>query len=87
MAATTPTTVGTTAVQIYAPPGVTQPGSAPVFVSNLGTNAVFLGGPNVTATTGVQVAAGATLPLPAVGQSPIYAIATTASSNVVVGVF
>jgi hypothetical protein len=87
MAATVLTTVGTTAVQIYVSPGVTQPGAAPVVVSNLGAAAVFLGGPNVTATTGVQVGAGANLVLPAVGQSPIYAIAATGTNNVVVGVF
>jgi hypothetical protein len=87
MAATTPTTVGITAVPIYTAPGVTQPGSAPVVVSNLGAAAVFLGGPNVTATTGVQVAPGANLPIPSVSQATIYAIAATGTNNVVVGVF
>jgi hypothetical protein len=87
MAATTPTSVGVTAVQIYVSPGVTQPGTGGVIVSNLGTAAVFLGGPNVTATTGVQIAAGATLPIASVSQATIYAIAATGTNNVVVGVF
>lgn len=87
MAGITSTSVGVTAVPIYTPSGVTQPGTAPVVVSNLGTAAVFLGGPNVTATTGVQVAAGANLPLPVVGQAPVYAIAATGTNTVNVGVF
>lgn len=86
MAATTSTTVGTGAAVIFAPTGVTQPGTAAVVISNLGANPVFLGGPGVTATTGVQVAAGANLILPSAG-SAIYAIAATGTNTVNVGVF
>lgn len=89
MATTTLTSVPTTGpAPIYTPAGVTQPGAAAVLVSNLdATNPVFLGGPTVAATTGIKLAGGATLVLPSVGQGAVYAIATGAAVNVVVGVF
>jgi hypothetical protein len=79
------TSVGTTAVPILTGQPFSMPGTAPVVVSNLGSNPVFLGGPAVTATTGVQVAAGANLALP--GGADVYAIAAVGPNNVVVGVF
>lgn len=79
------TSVGTTAVPILSGQPFSAPGRAPLVVSNLGANPVFLGGPAVTTTTGVQVAAGANLAI--AGGSDIYAIATTGSNNVVVAVF
>jgi hypothetical protein len=88
MATTTPTSVPTTGpIPIYAPVGVTLPGTGAVVISNLGANNVFLGGPAVTATTGVQLAPGAALVLPSVSPSTIYAIAVTAAATVVVGTF
>lgn len=81
------TSVGTVAVPILVNQSFSNPGTAPIVVSNLGTNPVFLGGPNVTAATGVQVAASANLPISTLAGNDLYAIATTGTSNVVVGVF
>lgn len=84
-AQTISTSVGTTAVPILYGQPFSMPGAAPIVVSNLGANPVFLGGPAVTAVTGVQVAAGANLAI--AGGSDIYAIAAVGPNNVVVGVF
>ena len=85
---TTSTSVGTSAaVQILAAQAFSLPGTAPVVISNLGTNPVFIGGSNVTATTGVQIGAGTNLVLPATDPAGLWAIAATGTNNVVVGVF
>jgi hypothetical protein len=84
---TSSTSVGTTVVQILGAQAFSIPGAAPVVISNLGTNPVFVGGGNVTATTGVQIAAGANLVLPATDPAGLWAIAATGTNNVVVGVF
>ena len=88
MAVTTvSTSVNTTAVPIASGLPFSQAGGQTVVITNLGSNAVFIGGQNVTATTGVQIAAGANLTLQSNGTSTIWAIAAAGPNNVVVGVF
>jgi hypothetical protein len=82
------TTVGTTATRIYnyTTAQFAGPGTAPMWISNLSAAPVFVGGPTVTATTGVQIAAGANLSMPTLDDS-LYAVVATGTANVVVGVF
>lgn len=59
-----------------------------VVFQNNGSAAVFLGGPNVAvsgATTGISVAAGATLFVPSVGTNPatLYGVVASATAPVV----
>lgn len=84
---TTSVSVGTSAVPIATGLPFAQPDSRALVISNLGTNPVFIGGPTVTATTGVQVAAGTNFTLLSNGRSDVWAIAATGTNNVVVGVF
>lgn len=78
----------TAAVVIVPQEAYAMPGSVGTVISNIGaTNPVFVGPAGVTATTGVQIAAGANLNLPTLN-SPLYAIcASTKSTTVVVGLF
>ena len=83
------TTVGTTAVQIIPQEAYAVPGFVATVVSNNGANPVFIGPSTVTASgtnQGVQIAAGANLPLPTLN-SPLYAVAATGSNAVSVGLF
>jgi hypothetical protein len=81
------TTVGTTAVPILSAQSYALPGTTTVVVSNTGTAAVFLGGPSVTATTGISVANGTNLVLPATDPGGLWAISALTTNTVVVGVF
>lgn len=81
------TTVGTTAVPILGAQSYALPGTTTVIVSNTGTGAVFLGGPAVTATTGISVANGTNLVLPATDPGGLWAISASATNTIVVGVF
>lgn len=77
MATTQLTAVGAAAAVALngTPTGSRAAGSSSIVLTNLGTAAVFIGGSNVTATTGIQIAAGANLVLPAVdGGAPIYVV-------------
>lgn len=81
------TSVGTVAVPILANQPFSNPGTAPIVVSNLATNPVFIGGPNVTAASGVQIVAGTSLPINTLSGNDLWAVAATGNNNVVVGVF
>lgn len=63
------------------------PGKTAVLVSNIGTNPIYLGGAGVTASTGVLIAAGVTVPMHGATLQSLYGIATTAASTLVIGVF
>lgn len=59
-----------------------------VIIQNTGAAAVFVGGPNVAvsgASTGISLAAGATLFIPSVGANPktLWGVVATASQPVV----
>lgn len=81
------TTVGTNAVQILGPQSYALPGTTTVVISNTGTGAVFIGGSGVTASTGISVANGTNLVLPATDPGGLWAISASATNTVVVGVF
>lgn len=83
---TIPTTVSTSAVVIIPAEAYAMPGSVGTVLSNIGANPVFIGPAGVTATTGVQIAAGANLTLNTLN-SVLYAITGTGSTTVVVGLF
>jgi hypothetical protein len=82
------TAVGNAAAVVIIPSeAYAMPGSVGTTVSNIGANPVFIGPAGVTATTGVQVAAGQNLNLPTLN-SVLYGICAAAqTTNVVVGLF
>lgn len=55
-----------------------------IVVQNTGSAAVVLGGPNVAVSTGISLAAGATLFVPSVGTNPatLYGVVATATQPV-----
>jgi hypothetical protein len=88
MATTTSTAVGTGAAVILPAQPFSQPGTSSVVISNLNASvgSIFVGGPAVTVTTGVEVAKGTNLVLPAVS-GVLYAIAAAGGNTAVVGIF
>jgi len=87
-ATTQAVSVGTSATQITSSAlPYAAPDSRCVMVSNIGANPIYLGGANVTATTGVLIPAGTTLPFTNASLQGLYGIATTAASTLVIGVF
>jgi hypothetical protein len=75
------TSVGTTATLILTFPA--EHGG--VLLSNTGTsNICYVGNTSVTATTGIPIAAGATLLVPSVGGSsrPLYGITSTSTPTI-----
>ncbi len=89
MATTTSTTVGAAASPILAAQPVSQPGTGTIVISNLTASAgsIFVGGPNVTTATGVEIAKGTNLVLPGTSGGALYAIAAAGGNTAVVGVF
>lgn len=82
------TTVGTSIVPILASAAFATAGTVTTVIANISaTNPVFIGGNNVTATTGIQIPANGQLVLPASIPGGLWAISGTGSNNVVVGVF
>lgn len=77
-------------VAVTASPAVAIANSAEIaggfaMITNAGANEVYLGGADVTKTTGYRLAAGASLPnvIPLDGDESIYAICDTAETTTV----
>ena len=73
--------VGTSATQLSPTSGLSGVTGEGVVLRNTGAAAVFLGGPDVTTTTGLTLAAGATLTIP-VETGALWGIVATGTINV-----
>jgi hypothetical protein len=74
--------VGTTATAIFT--SGPAPSNDGVLIQNGGSGSVYIGGSGVTTTTGLPVAAGATVTVPTTGAQPLELFGVVASSTATV---